>query len=98
MALGRVPGAGGEPGMKLTAPIQRLTAAINVVTQSGITIDISVTRLLSAPDADLSEPNLVARQTLFGFMDNKTIKECISGVVLDGDEPHRITRAANGKK
>lgn len=76
-----------------------MKAAANVVAQVELpATDIPVSRLLSAPAADLSPADREAQQLLFDFTANKTIKECLAAVVVDGDEPHRITRAANGKK
>ena len=63
--------------------------------------------LLSAPISELlaaeapagaSAGTLAARQQLFDFMRDKTIKDCLTAVVVDGDDAHRITRAANGRK
>ena len=55
---------------------------------------------LLAPDAPAgaNAESLEARQMIFDFMRDKTIKDCLAAVVVDGDEPHRITRAANGRK
>lgn len=40
---------------------------------------------------------LEAKQLYFDFAAEKTMKECIAGVFLDGDDPTGITRAHNGK-
>lgn len=60
-------------------------------------IDISVSQLLTLPDGQLSEPQREAKQLYFDFTKDKTIADCIRGAALEGDEPHRITRAHNGK-
>jgi hypothetical protein len=45
----------------------------------------------------LSGPAAKAQQLFLDFINNKTIKECLSAVVVGGEEPHRVTRAANGR-
>lgn len=77
-----------------------MKAAANVIAQVKLpTLDVPVSRLLSASAEDLPDDAARdAQQLLFEFTKDKTIKECLAAVVVDGDEPHRITRAANGKK
>lgn len=53
--------------------------------------------VLSSPAEDLPAEAREAQQLVFDFTEGKTMKECLEGVVVDGDEPHRITRAHNGK-
>lgn len=71
----------------------------NVVRLSGVApLELSISSIVGAAAEDL--PNDAAReaqQLLFAFTADKTIKDCLAAVVVDGDEPHRITRAANGK-
>lgn len=74
---------------------ERTVAAIEL---DATTLDVPVSLLLSAPASELSEPAREAQQLLLDFTKDKTIKDCLAAVVVDGDEPHRITRAANGKK
>ena len=38
-----------------------------------------------------------AVQLLLDFTHGKTIRECLEGIVVGGDEPHRLTRAHNGR-
>jgi hypothetical protein len=53
--------------------------------------------ILSArSEVDLPKGAVEARQLLFDFTAGKTMKECLAGVAVEGDEPHRITRAHNG--
>lgn len=61
-------------------------------------LDLPVSRLLGAGADELSERDTVAQQLLLDFTRDKTIKDCLAAVVVEGDEPHRITRAANGRK
>lgn len=74
---------------------ERTVAAIGL---DASTIDVPISTLLITSGEELSPESRKAQQTLFEFMADKTIKDCTAGVVRDGDEPHRITRAANGKK
>lgn len=60
-------------------------------------IDIEASVILNTPDAELTEEQLEWKQGWFDFTNGKTIKECLNGVIVDGDEPHRIDRAINGK-
>lgn len=61
-------------------------------------IDVPFSRLLSAPESDLSAPALTARQMVFEWSSDKTIKDALGEVVVGGDEPHRVVRAHNGKQ
>jgi hypothetical protein len=58
---------------------------------------IPMSRLLSAPEAELPAAARELRQTWFDFTADKTIRDCISGVVVDGDPESRMKRAINGK-
>jgi hypothetical protein len=58
---------------------------------------IPLSRLLSAPVDELSEAALEYRQQWLDFTADKTIKDCINSVMVDGDPGHRIDRAINGK-
>jgi hypothetical protein len=58
---------------------------------------IPMSRLLSAPEAELPTAAREMRQAWFDFTADKTIKDCISGVVVDGDPESRMKRAINGK-
>lgn len=58
---------------------------------------IPISKLLSAPESELSAAALEYRQQWFDFTADKTIKDCINSVVIDGDPAHRIDRAVNGK-
>lgn len=87
------------PGLSDDRAERYMKAAANVIAQVTLpTTSVPVSRLLGAAAADLPQGDREAQQLLFDFTKDKTIKECLGGVIVDGDEPHRITRAANGKK
>jgi hypothetical protein len=69
-------------------------AAIDV---EALSVPLSV--VLTAPEEELPEEAREVRQLLFRFMAEKSsLKECAAaGVVVDGDDASRITRAHNGK-
>lgn len=58
---------------------------------------IPLSMALTAPEAELPKKALELRQSVFLFMEGKTMKECLEAVAADGDEAHRITRAHNGR-
>lgn len=58
---------------------------------------IPVSELLATPDDELPEASREWKQAWFDFTSNKTIKECLAGVFVDGDDGHRVDRAVNGK-
>lgn len=59
---------------------------------------IPMSRLLTLPPAELPDDKTRAmRQAWFDFTADKTIKECISGVLVEGDPESRMKRAINGK-
>lgn len=76
-----------------------MQAAGNVVKQIDLgACSVPASQLLSCAAEDLPDDAArEAQQLLFDFTKDKTIKDCLAAVVVDGDEPHRITRAANGK-
>lgn len=87
------------PGLSDDRSERYMKAAANVIKQVTLpAIDVPVSRLLSAPASELPDAARAAQQLLFDFVKDKTIKDCLAAVVIDGEEPHRITRAANGKK
>jgi hypothetical protein len=57
---------------------------------------LPLSHILTAPLEELPEAAREARQLLFDFTSGKTMKECLAGVVVEGDDAHRITRAHNG--
>jgi len=61
------------------------------------TLALPISTIISSDASALAAPEQEAQQLLLDFMDGKTIKECLAGVVVDGDEAHRLTRAVNGK-
>lgn len=60
-------------------------------------IDIEASAILTLPDAELSDEAREWKQQWFDFTADKTIKECLNGVFVEGDEAHRVDRAVNGK-
>lgn len=78
-----------------------MRAAANVV-KALPAIDIEIEKLslgeiLSRPDEDLPESAKNHRQLWLNFISDKTIRECMDGVFVGGDDSHRIDRAINGK-
>lgn len=76
--------------------------AVKVVAYSGLVLDVDakvspLSMALTAPASELGKKELEWRQMLFEFTKGKTMKECLAGVVVEGDEAHRITRAHNGR-
>jgi len=77
---------------------ESVTKALNL--PDVIEIDAVVTPLSEIIGADrtkLSKQGAALAQQWFNFTEGKTIKDCIAGVVVDGDDAHRIDRAINGK-
>lgn len=56
----------------------------------------SLAEIVAPESSGLSTDALAARQLLFDFTNDKTIRDCLAGVV-EGDAAHRITRAHNGR-
>ena len=66
----------------------------------GDVIDIEgvpVSEVLATPDEALSAGARQWKQAWLDFTEHKTIKECMAGVLIDGDPDHRMDRAINGK-
>lgn len=79
-------------------------AAANVVKvlppiphDDSIEVEATVSAILSTPEAELSDPAREWRQQWLDFTADKTIKECLDGVFVDGDPAHRVDRAVNGR-
>jgi len=60
-------------------------------------IDIEVSVVLTTPKEQLAPAQQKYKQAFLNLTDGRTLKECTSGVFVEGDEPHRIDRAINGK-
>lgn len=93
---------GARHGISRATLYRWIGAAENGCKMLGESIDISscgvsVSGLLTIPEAELPEGAREARQMLFDWMEDKTIGECLRGCVVDGDDASRITRAHNGK-
>lgn len=58
--------------------------------------EVPVSRLLTTPDEESTEAQRTARSRYFGLISGKTINDCLSGIIIDGDEAHSLTRAHNG--
>lgn len=58
---------------------------------------IPVSEMLTAPEDELPASALAWRQQWLDFTSERTLKECLDGVFVDGDEGHRVDRAINGK-
>lgn len=58
---------------------------------------LSISQILSTPDSELPAVALGWKQGWLDFTADKTIKECLNGVFVDGDDAHRTDRAINGK-
>jgi hypothetical protein len=57
----------------------------------------SFSEILSTPDDELPQHAREWKQQWLDFTADKTIKECLNGVLVEGDEAHRVDRAINGK-
>lgn len=88
------------PGLSDDRAERYMKAAENTLKQVALPagMDVPISDVISLPAGELQGTALEAQQLIFDFTAGKTIKDCLAGVVVDGDEPHRITRAANGKK
>lgn len=65
-----------------------------------IDVDSVVTplsQIIGGDPATMSPDARKLQQAWFDFTEGKTIKDCIAGVVVDGDASSRIDRAINGK-
>lgn len=60
-------------------------------------IDVEVSEILTKPEEELTPDERKWRQQWLDFTKDKTIKDCLDGVLVDGDEGHRVDRAINGK-
>lgn len=56
-----------------------------------------VSEILATPDRELSPGQLRYKQSWLGFTADKSIKECLAAVLVEGDQAHRVDRAVNGK-
>jgi hypothetical protein len=79
-----------------------MRAASNVIkalppVPDAIDVEVSISQILTLPEAELSETQREWKQQWFDFTENKTIKECLAGVFVDGDAASRVDRAINGK-
>jgi len=57
---------------------------------------ISISEMLTRSPDELPAPARAWRQAWLDLTERKSIKDCLGGVLVDGDEDHRIVRAING--
>lgn len=58
---------------------------------------VAPSEILVTPDDELGEEAREWKQGWLDFTADKTIRECLEGVFVDGDDEHRVDRAINGK-
>ena len=76
-----------------------MRAAANIV-KALPTVDVetvSISQILSTPDADLPAEALRYKQAWLDFTADKSIRQCLDSVTVYGDAAHRVDRAVNGK-
>lgn len=88
---------GNIPEINLRTAQRWMGAAANVIACSKVNLALLPEPFMEMDVVSLSEEAAEERQMLLGFLEDKTIKDCLMGVVTEGDEPHRITRAHNGR-
>jgi hypothetical protein len=57
---------------------------------------LTITEILETADDELPADLREWKAKWFTFLTRRTVNECIAGVMVDGDEAHRIERAING--
>lgn len=83
-----------ERWMRAAANVARALPAPAIDVTSEV---IPLSEIISTPDDELPAAALQWKQQWFEFTADKTIKECMEGVCVEGDEAHRADRAINGK-
>jgi hypothetical protein len=74
--------------------------AANVTLACGVDpakLSLPLSAILAAAPDSLPATERAAQQLLLDFTANKTIKECMQAIVVDGDEAYRLTRAHHGR-
>ena len=56
-----------------------------------------ISSILTTSDDELSTEDRKYKQAWLDFTADKTIKQCLDGVCVEGDDAHRVDRAVNGK-
>lgn len=93
------------PEIDRTRAWRWMEAAERMIAASGVDVKLltlpgetamTLSQVMSADAASLPEPARHAQQLMLDFMAGKTIKDCLEGVIVEGDDAHRITRAHNG--
>ena len=85
--------------MKAAANVMRVVGDGQWQNSAGQVIDveaISFSKILATADDELSADSREWKQTWMDFTERKTIKECLAGVFVEGDESSRSERAMNG--
>ena len=88
-----------ERWMRAAANVFRAVGNGQEQMADGKTIDVEaipVSELLATPDDELPVASREWKQAWLDFTANKTIKDCLAGVFVDGDEAVRADRAING--
>ena len=80
--------------LKMRPPGEALPAGSDMDVASEV---LPISRLLTMPEAEVPEASRKMRQDWFDFTAHKTIKECLSGVLIDGEPEAGMKRAVNGK-
>jgi len=81
--------------MRAAESVTKALSFPNVIEVDSVVTPLS--EIIGGDDAKLSKQAKALKQQWFSFTEGKTIKDCIAGVVVDGDADSRISRAINGK-
>ena len=85
--------------MKAAANVMRVVGDGQWQNSAGQVIDveaISFSKILATADDELSADSRELKQVWMDFTERKTIKECLAGVFVEGDDSSRSDRAMNG--
>ena len=58
---------------------------------------VSISQILSKPDAELTPAQRKYKQAWFDFTADKSIRQCLDSVTIYGEPAHNVDRAVNGK-
>ena len=85
--------------MKAAANVMRVVGDGQWQNSAGQVIDVEATpfsQILATADDELSADSRELKQVWMDFTERKTIKECLAGVFVEGDDSSRSDRAMNG--
>lgn len=88
------------PQISIDTAQRWMRAAQNVVRCVGIQrteLPMAISEIMGTAAKELPAAAQEAQQLLLDFCAEKTIKDCLAAVIVDGDPAHRITRAHNGR-